>query len=55
MDAYVQGRREVLGGPEAKYFQNYSIEICFCKSYLNANKMKLQCINERISNIVEFS
>ena len=32
------------GGPEAKYFQNYSIENFFCKSYLNANKMKLQCI-----------
>ena len=43
------------GDPEAKYFQNYTIRKNCCKSYLNANKMKLQGINERISNIVEFS
>ena len=33
-----QGRREVRGGPEAKYFQNYSIWKNCCKSYLNANE-----------------
>ena len=44
---YVQGRREVWRGPEAKYFQNYSIRKNCCKSYLNANKIKLQRINER--------
>ena len=39
------------GGPEAKYFQNYSFRKNCCKSYLNANirKIKLQGINERIN------
>ena len=44
-----------FGGPEAKYFQNYSIWKNCCKSYLNANKIKLQGKNKTIINIVEFS
>ena len=56
LEINVQGRREVRGGgPWGKIFSKLLHWNFFCISYLNANEMKLQCINERISNIVEFS
>ena len=49
----MQGQREVRGAMRQNIFKITAFEKC-CKSYLNANKMKLQRKNETINNIVKF-
>ena len=51
----VQGRSEVQGALGQNIFKITAFEKYCCKSYLNANKMKLQGTNETIINIFEFS